>query len=211
MKRNFFIIPLVLISAAFMWSCQGQVSAPLTGPERPRFATKPVKATFDVTVTIEGNEIGGAPINSKITNGSKNIGGFFDMPLDLSFFTGMDDPKTPQIDGEICFRDPITGSSIFIGAMIISQPQKKAPEQGHVQFFFTAFGNDGTPDIKYQLEMFGTFDNPANWLPDPGTSTTLNVTDWKMGTEGKGQNRKISCTGDGGFGPGTSLKVDRTK
>ena len=171
-----------------------------------------MQATFDVTVIIEGNVIGGAPINNEITNGSKNIGGFFDMPLDLSFFTAMDDPKTPQIDGEICFKDPITGSSIFIGAMIISQPQKKAPEQAYVQFFFTAFGNDETPDINYQLDMFGTFEPGKPWPPDPvGESNTLTLTSWEMNTSGKGQNRKISCTGDGPFGAGNSIKVDRTQ
>ena len=156
-----------------------------------------MEATFDVTVSIGSDVIGGAPIKNKVTNGSKSIGGFFDMPLDLSFV------------GKSCFTDPVTGSSTFIGAMIISQPQKKAPEQGYVQFFFTAFGNDGTPGIKYMLEMFGIFGDPANWLPAPGTATILTVADWNMTTEGKGQNRKISCIGPGTFATETTVRIFR--
>ncbi len=63
-----------------------------------------------------------------------------------------------------------------------------------------AFGNDGTTEIRYALNLFGGSFSPGPWVPfskDTFTEVTFDVdTDWRMRVEGKG-GKKLACTGSG--------------
>ena len=74
-----------------------------------------------------------------------------------------------------------------------------------------ATANDGVTAVKYRLDVVGTFDFPENWPPVLGTSNTLRITGWEMSSEGKGQLKKVSCTGTGVFASPTSIRVERTE
>jgi len=49
------------------------------------------------------------------------------------------------------------------------------------------------------LHLNGYFSPENNFPPAVGATVTLFATDWEMSTEGKGQDRHNTCTGDDDF------------
>ncbi len=112
--------------------------------------------------------------------------------------------QTAIAGGGICFS---AGS--YRGPMIISAVSKKNPSLAQCTFWFQATGSDGVTEIRYVLTMNGTFTDPDNWPSAVGTQNTVILTDWETKTNGKGQNRKVSCTGNGSFSSGVTVLVER--
>ena len=67
------------------------------------------------------------------------------------------------------------------------------------EFYFEAFGKDSSPGHKYVLHLNGFFIPEDNFAPAVSTTVTMYATDWEMSTEGKGQDRKNTCTGEDEF------------
>ena len=118
--------------------------------------------------------------------------------LDLTYF------QTALAGGGICFS-----ADEFTGSLQIKTEKKNTPSLAESFFFFHATGSDGVTEIKYVMTMNGQFTDPTNWPPAVGTQNTAIMTDWEIGTEGTGQHRRISCTGNGIFGSGVTVLVER--
>ena len=184
------LLSLAVVFSVFMWSCQQDEKVPV-GVENSALQVQLFKGVEDATFEVQvfGDITGGPQERVNGISKSSNQVVVRDMTLNLTFF------KTALAEGKNCFS-----AGTFTSTLAINQPKKKVPSQARFQFFFKAKGNDGTAtEIKYLLEGQGTFDSPANWPPSKGTTTTATFTDWEMSTEGKGQNKKISCTGEGSF------------
>ena len=106
-------------------------------------------------------------------------------------------------DGEECFD-----GGTFTGPIQITQ-QKDGSAQA--MWFFHGFSDDGNKtDIKYVLTLV----DPSGWIggsfPPRDNSVTMIATEWEIHTEGKGQLRKVSCTGTGGLADGNPVDVTIT-
>ena len=67
-----------------------------------------------------------------------------------------------------------------------------------VQYVFTGFADDGTTEVGYTLEMYGTF--AGIWRPEGLTPTRVEFDTfdtWEMFINGTGGVRDIACTGTG--------------
>lgn len=118
--------------------------------------------------------------------------------LDLAYF------QTALAGGGVCFS-----AGEFTGPFQIKTKKKNTPSLAESFFFFSATGSGGVTEIKYVMTMNGQFTDPTNWPPAVGTQNTAIMTDWELTTEGGGQNRKVSCTGEGIFGSGVTILVER--
>lgn len=69
-------------------------------------------------------------------------------------------------------------------------------------FYFNASDTDGGGDHKYVLTLVGPYDDPTNFppaAPGSGDSDVRILSDeWVLTTEGRGQDRRVTCTGDSG-------------
>ena len=96
------------------------------------------------------------------------------------------------------FGDPAVGFN--------AQMQLTRNNSGAAQaiLWFRGFSEDGKEtEVKYELTLV----DPVGWrddsgglvteFPPIGTSIWMNATEWTMTTEGKGQLKKVSCTGSG--------------
>lgn len=114
------------------------------------------------------------------------------MPLDLT--------TLHQIDsGEICFWQ-----SRYEGPLVIDR--RKSGEVV-AQYWFDGRARDGVGEVRYLLQMEGSFGDPSNWLPAAGTSATFQIDNWKVTAETKGQ-QKSACSGTGAVS-GTTIVVER--
>jgi hypothetical protein len=158
------------------------------------FATALIGATEEATfrATASG-EISGGPqshvngITPKTTRVVIRL-----MPLDLSLLATVE-------GGEACFWQ-----ANYEGPLTVERDKSG---NAFAQYFFTARGNDGVTDVKYLLEMKGTFEDPSNWLPVVGTSARMLVSDWSVAAESKGQARQ-ACSGAGTV-TDTSILIER--
>ena len=142
------------------------------------------------TVTFSGNVLSkdeaGDCSGNRITERSNQIV-INPVDLDLKFFFAG--------DGEFCFNE-----MWYEDVMAISEEK-----DGSIlaDFYFDARTVDLDP-IRYRLQMWGYVVKGDDWLP--ANNSTIELTDWKMGTDTKGP-RKNACTGEGMFD--TTLTVDR--
>ncbi len=149
---------------------------------------KPAKGTpARFTVTFSDDVVGGGCSGNRITERSNQIV-INPVVLDLVFFFA-------EFEGD-CFV-----AASYSDVMAISEQKGGS---ALADFYFDAFTVSGDV-IRYRLQMFGTF--AGDWLPANGASSTINLTDWEMGTDTKGP-RKNACTGSGLFDLAT-LVVDR--
>ena len=121
--------------------------------------------------------------------------------LDMSAFLG--EGSLPD-SWDVCFA----GGS-FSGTLQIAADRNN-PGTGSIEFWFTAFGDDGTPDVDYHLPMSAQIEDTGNWpywLPADGESRTVTGGSWEMGHTG-GPGRTVACTGDGGLN--VTVVVTRT-
>ena len=143
------------------------------------------EATF--TVTFSGDVAGGPYTWTRKLKAGGNIittDPHEPITLDMSFFSSLGD----------CFEFPP-----HIGPLIIREAKKNADHTAEAGFWFEAKG------IDYELQMFGDFDGP--WLPASGTTTTVTLSAWEMGTESN--KFKNACTGSENFDNITKVKVER--
>ena len=84
------------------------------------------------------------------------------------------------------------------------------------RFWFFACADDGIDgatnecftDVSYLLNMFGMFEDDANWPPsNMGDINFVTMTAWEMTTT-SGKYRKIACRGSGSFA--AVIPVERT-
>ena len=120
------------------------------------------------------------------------------MFLDISFFQAVNFKNGSGAD---CFPD-----GDYTGPFVVLQQRDGS---ARVDFYFVANGTDGSPDHKYVLQLFGTFDDPGNFPPALGSSIIMSAPAWLMSTEGRGQARKVTCTGDGDAGFAATVAVTR--
>ncbi len=129
--------------------------------------------------------------------------------LDLTYFQ-YETFKTPGA-GAVCFSE---GIYYDIPLVVVEEDDGTAWARTH----FYAFTNDGTSEMNYQLDMFGTFDDDPDlpsegdgvWPPQRNGTTWVHLDSWELFTWGRGKLRKISCTGSGTFFNGVTIKVTRT-
>ena len=70
----------------------------------------------------------------------------------------------------------------------------------HVTYGFNAFANDGATGVTYTLDMFGVFDDEANFPPTQSAPVNgMTLTLGELSTDAKGKDKKNSCTGDAAF------------
>ena len=176
MKRNFFIIPLVLMSAAFMWSCQGQLSAPLTGPENPGFATKPGKG---------GNGGGGGKAKATF-----DVEIFFDGILVATRVSAVATSKETQLPANDTNEETVLELASGLGACFPAGTYvgQVAVHSGDTWTWTTYFGNqDGN---SFNIDLHGG--NPGDWLPATSNTVSGTSVDVTFAT-GKGK-KKVECT-----------------
>jgi hypothetical protein len=106
------------------------------------------------------------------------------MSLDISFFQVIG-------GGTACFPDTVDYEGWFVVRENRGSPR--------AEFYFKAFGKDSSPGHKYVLHLNGVFLPDDNFPPSEGSTATMYATDWEMSTEGKGQDRHNTCTGDDEF------------
>lgn len=164
------------------------------------------EATFRATVS--GDISGGPQSRAQVIrdNTTQIVISKPSMVLDLSYFRGVSF-KAPD-DGADCFAAGSYGGAGNGGSMHISQERDGSGLA--TAWIRGATANDGVSDLTYRLDMTGSYDDPNNWPPALGTSNTLRIDGWEMSSEGKGQLKKISCTGSGSFDNPTSILVERT-
>ena len=99
--------------------------------------------------------------------------------------------------GDNCFSDQL--SPLKASLQIMEDNDGSA----RVNIYFTAWSSDGkATEIKYWLILVDS----AGWagldgvddFPPRGTTVTMEPDYWAMITEGRGQLKKVSCTGEGG-------------
>ena len=184
---SFALIALACVAIA----CGGD-RTDLTAPDIDNFgvataAAKPQSGTFDVAVTGDVNS-GGVTKESNATRLNSTQVVARAMPLDLSFFAN----EATIPGGSNCF-----GAFSGNGALAIKLEKKNSPTKAVASYFFEAFGKDGTTEIAYQLQMFGTI--AGDWLPKAdGTPSTVALDSWEMKFDTKGGKKK-ACTGSGAF------------
>ena len=206
MKRHALPMTFVLLVAPFLWGCQEQGSTPLTpvAPENPGFEA--AARTFALFTVENLGDVTGMSTTAK--GGTKKNDAQIvanDIMLDLTFFKTAASGLT---DGATCF-----GAGSFEGDEAINQP-KAADGTDFVLFFFKAKGNNGTPGIKYALEMRGTITRKTGtgtggtfWLPTKNNPATFTAASWEMSAQGK--NHQLACKGSGTFTNPTTIDVER--
>jgi hypothetical protein len=146
------------------------------------------EATFRATAT---GEISGGPqshvngITPKETRVVIRL-----MPLDLTLLANVE-------AGQTCFWQ-----ARYEGPLTVA---KDRAGKAFAQYFFTARATDGVTEVKYLLDMKGTFADSSNWLPAVGTSAGMLVSDWSVAAESKGRH---ACSG-GGTLTGTTILIER--
>lgn len=124
--------------------------------------------------------------------------------LDLSWFQSI--RFKTEGDGADCFFLGLYGPDQGGGSLSV---KRQKDGSAVIDYWFYATGNDRATEIHYHLQMMGTFDDPSNWPPAPGTTNVARASSWEMSSEGKGADRKISCTGTGAFSSGVVVTVER--
>ena len=128
------------------------------------------------------------------------------MELNISFFQA---ENFKNGSGAVCFPGDPNPDGKYTGPFVVSQERDGS---AHVDFYFRASGTNGSLDHKYRLELFGTFDDDTNFPPAVGPSgVVMAASAWLMSTEGKGQDRKVTWTGDGDSGFAATVTVTRIK
>ena len=154
-------------------------------------------ATF--RYTLSGDVMGEDTTRSQIKNNNTVLWSSFNPgpALDISHFLA---EEFDNGSGAGCF-----GGGEFEGSFQILQERDGS---ALLHFYFEAFDNNGQGDHKYVLTLLGEFDDPFNFppaAPGSGDSDVQFQSDaWEMTTEGRGQDRKVTCTGDSGE-PGRQL------
>ena len=186
-------IALVVLTGVLL-ACTSDTVTP-TAPELDGFGTltaeaKPQSGTFDVTVTGAVNSGGVTKESNPTKLNDTKLFIFPGMPLDEGFFA--DEATIPG--GFACF----SGASAT-GEMLIKLEKKNDPTKAVAHYLFGAVGKDGTTEITYHLQMFGTI-TAGDWLPSAnvGDSSTVALVSWEMKFNSKG-GKKLACTGSGGF------------
>ena len=83
------------------------------------------------------------------------------------------------------------------GTLVIEYANKTNPEMAQLLFWFNApLENDGT--ATHLLRMDGTFQDPHNWPPAPGTSSIVEFHFWEFFAENK-KARRQDCAGESDF------------
>jgi hypothetical protein len=148
-------------------------------------------ATF--RATVEG-EISGGPqahVNS-ITSATNQVVIRL-MPMDLSLF------GERISEGSACFWQ-----ARYEGPLTVERDKKG---NAISKYYFTARARDSVTEVKYLLDMKGLMDDVSNWLPVPGTAVYMNVSDWSVAAESKGQGR-AACSGSGTLNA-TTILIER--
>ncbi len=170
-------------------------------------------------VTITGNVLGNGELWEDGTN--KTIGLPFQPTYELNpliFFGNKFNMNEAGQRGENCFPD--AGNVPLSAASITSRNVKGMPVlQAIGRFWFFACADDGNAngecftDVSYLLNMFGTFEDDANWPPsNMGDINFVTMTAWEMTTT-SGTYRKIACRSEDFFTddpPGQTILVERT-
>ena len=158
--------------------------------------------TFDVSSDLVGNvTFNRTNINGKESSIHNIPPAGEDLLLEMSGFLG--EVSLPA-SWDVCFA----GGSFLVTLQITAD--RKNPGTGSIEFWFTAFGNDETPDVDYHLPMSAQIEDTGNWpywLPADGESRTVTGGSWEMGHTG-GPGRTVACTGDGGLN--VTVVVTRT-
>ena len=147
----------------------------------------------DILMPFTGHDGGGRskPVNV----------GFQFINLDLSFFFNKFDNR-----GMDCFNgapvdDMDDSTDVTPTSMTISQEKDGSPI---VQYWFTGYGDNGTTEVRYLLEMFGgTMDILDPWRP-VGETTTVHLTSWEISING---NNEFACTSSGPAEFSTTIDV----
>jgi len=156
-------------------------------------------ATFEITIS---GDLGGnvtttnANINGKesLIHNNPEIGE--NLELDMGVFLG-NNATSSGWDLTKCFA----GSDFkFTGSAVQVVADKNDTGFGSAGFWFTAKGDDGTTDIKYQLAVTLVTIDPADgwpyWLPAVNATSTVTGGPWEM-RHSNGPGKKIACTGEG--------------
>ncbi|MCH7565626.1 MAG: hypothetical protein IH968_17575 [Gemmatimonadetes bacterium] len=198
-----FLSFAALFGVALVLGCQDVG----TGPEAPTplFVKVPTTGSSTYTVTHSGDvTTDPSPITGRKGVGKKSrqvdVGGHGS--TDAIVFS---DPFADGLGDSLgrCFprtaaNNP-TNPLKFSGAL---RPDKQNPSKIIGQYFFNAFGTDGTTEFKYELLLTGTLTGDP-FPPDP---TKLSTVTWdgagaaEMKTEGKGKgskgkNKGTACVG----------------
>lgn len=201
MLKTRLILPLAVVSVAFLWACQ-EASGPTgldSGTTVPNFGHNPNAPpvhggggdgeTEDGTfaVSFEGDVDGEGELQGP--HGGKNVlqeefQVFVD--LNLAGFRNL-----ASIDnGTDCFS-----STDILSGMQVGQVKPSNTKDAIIRFFFDAMGTDGE-SANYALTVFATFDDdePGDWPPAEvimitGTSFVL--------AHSNGPGNKAACTGEG--------------
>jgi hypothetical protein len=147
-----------------------------------------------------GDVVGEDEANNRLKKNNNVLWGSYPpgMALDISYFQAV---NFQNGSGSDCFPD-----GVYSGPFVVSQENDGS---ALVDFYFVASGTDGSTDHKYVLHLLGTFDDPGNFPPITGTPIVMSAPAWMMTTEGKGQARKVTCTGDGDAGFVATVTVTR--
>ncbi len=210
MKAHLTKVSLALLSTVFLLGCQEQGSEPV-GPEglgvqanktgephthggggggggETEAATYTVTYTGDITTIpspVTGIPHPGKPGTALQTGGA--AGSTDRIVLSDAFVSGV-----PHNDAKSCFKITEEGKRVFgfVGAII--RLRKNKGIEG--QYFFSAFGIDGTTPVGYQILLTGTATgDPA---PDPDATTTVT---WEGDALLGGQNEsEVSACAAGG-------------
>lgn len=150
--------------------------------------------------TVSGDVSGGPTCRIGMVTKNSSQFAFREMTLDLSYFQTVTF-KTAG-DGAQCFNAGVYGETTM-------SVTKLKNGTALIRKQINAKGNNGTTDVSYVLEMYGTFADSANWPPANGTSNTVLIDSWEMLSTNK--NKQISCVGNGirEFTNGVTAVVER--
>ena len=125
------------------------------------------------------------------------------MDLNISFFENM---LYDNGSGSKCFPGdtPLLDDYHYEGPFGVWQDRDGT---AHATFYFSANGTNDTEGHKYVLHLMGGFVPDIDFpLMDGGTAIMV-ATHWEMSTEGRGQDRKNTCTGDHPFDTDNEVRV----
>jgi len=122
--------------------------------------------------------------------------------IDLGYFVLNPIFSAPRASN--CFGD---GAGVNIQAAHLEQ-RKTGGAAAFI--WFDAQTDDGAVTVRYRLEMWGYFDDPADW--PPASANTMNFPTWKLRLEGPDRSKygNVACLGDGEFSGGTYIDLTRT-
>ena len=111
------------------------------------------------------------------------------LDLDLRFFFDEIDEKFGAGRGAKCFGDGVPVPGVIV--ILVIREEKGSVVVRHT---FTGYADDGTTEVNYVLEMFGSFDDDVEWRPVNDTHVvTLNS--WEMTINTGGGVKNIACLG----------------